>query len=61
MLDDRLTDHDGEIMGDHTHLHEVWEETGRNDVDIDRSRFYKYSGALDKQGRLAVARHWHSE
>lgn len=61
VLDDRLTDHDGHIMGDHTHLHEVWEETGRNEVDIDLSRFYKYVGALDKQGRLSVTPNWHSK
>jgi sulfur-oxidizing protein SoxB len=61
VLDDRLTDDDGHIMGDHTHLHEVWEETGRNEVDIDLSRFYSYVGALDKQGRLSVTPNWHSK
>jgi hypothetical protein len=61
VLDDRLTDQHGHIMGDHTHLHEVWEETGRNDVDIDLSRFYKYTGELDKHGRLSVTPKWHSK
>jgi len=61
VLDDRLTDRHGHIMGDHTHLHEVWEETGRNEVDIDLSRFYKYVGALDEHGRLSVTPNWHSD
>jgi sulfur-oxidizing protein SoxB len=61
VLDDRLTDQHGHIMGDHTHLHEVWEETGRNDVDIDLSRFYQYTGELDKHGRLSVTPNWHSK
>lgn len=60
-LDDRLTDQHGNIMGDHTHLHEVWEETGRNEIDIDRSRFYQYRGAVDKDGRLSVVSNWHSQ
>ena len=48
-------------MGDHTHLHQVWEETGRNEIDIDRSRFYQYRGAVDKDGRLSVMSNWHSQ
>ena len=58
VLDDRLTDQNGHIMGDDTHLHEVWKETGRNEIDIDRSRFYKYQGVLDKNGRLSVMSNW---
>ena len=61
VLDDRLTDQNGHIMGDHTHLHEVWKETGRNEIDIDRSRFYKYQGVLDKNGRLSVMSNWHGK
>jgi len=61
VLDDRLTDQNGHIMGDDTHLHEVWKETGRNEIDIDRSRFYKYQGVLDKNGRLSVMSNWHSK
>jgi sulfur-oxidizing protein SoxB len=61
VLDDRLTDQDGHIMGDHTHLNEVWEETGRNEIDIDRSRFYKYKGTLDNNGRLSVMTNWHDK
>ena len=58
VLDDRLTDQHGQIMGDHTHLAQVWEETGRNEIDIDLSRFYKYQGVLDKNGRLSVMSNW---
>jgi 2',3'-cyclic-nucleotide 2'-phosphodiesterase (5'-nucleotidase family) len=58
VLDDRLTDHNGHIMGDHTHLDEVWEETGRNEFGIDLAKFYKYRGELDKNGRFSVMSHW---
>jgi sulfur-oxidizing protein SoxB len=61
VLDHRLTDQHDQIMGDHTHLNEVWQETGRNEVDIDLSRFYRYRGELDKQGRLSVTSNWHDE
>jgi sulfur-oxidizing protein SoxB len=61
VLDHRLTNQHGHIMGDHTHLEEVWEETGRNEIDIDRSRFYQYRGAIDKEGRLSVVSNWHRQ
>jgi S-sulfosulfanyl-L-cysteine sulfohydrolase len=61
VLDSRLTDQHGHIMGDHTHLNEVWKETGRNEINIDRSRFYKYRGVLDKKGRFSVVSNWHDE
>ena len=51
-LDHRITDHNGEIMADHPHLHETWEITGRNEVNLDTDRVYKYQGSLDKSGRL---------
>jgi len=58
VLDSRLTDHNGHIMGDHTHLNEVWKETGRDVIDIDLSRFYKYRGELDNNGRFSVMSNW---
>jgi sulfur-oxidizing protein SoxB len=61
VLDDRLTDQDGHVMGDHTHLQKVWEETGRNEVDIDLSRFYRYQGTLGKNGRFSVMPNWHND
>jgi len=61
VLDHRLTDQHGNIMGDHIHLDEIWQETGRDKIDIDLSRFYKYKGALDNQGRLSVSSNWHGE
>ena len=61
VLDNRLTNQHGHIMGDHTHLQEVWEKTGRNEIDVDLSRFYKYKGALDNNGRLSVMSNWHSK
>ena len=61
VLDHRLTNQHGHIMGDHTHLEEVWEETGRNEIDFDRSRYYQYRGAVDKDGRLSVVSNWHRQ
>ena len=55
VLDHRITDHHGQILGDHTHLHEVWAETGRNEVDLNSSKIYIYHGSLDKMGRLSVS------
>jgi sulfur-oxidizing protein SoxB len=54
-LDKRITDHHGQILGDHKHLHEVWAETGRNEVDLDNAKAYQYQGKLDETGRLSVA------
>ena len=51
-LDHRITNHDGEIMADHPHLHETWGITGRNEVNLDTAKVYKYQGSLDKLGRL---------
>lgn len=51
-LDHRMTDHHGQIMADHPHLHETWKETGRNEFDLDTSITFKYQGRLDKSGRL---------
>jgi sulfur-oxidizing protein SoxB len=54
VLDHRITDHHGQIMADHTHLHEVWAETGRMEVDLDNAKVYQYGGTLDGAGRLSV-------
>jgi sulfur-oxidizing protein SoxB len=54
VLDHRITDQHGEILGDHGHLHEVWAETGHNEVDLDNAQVYVYRGTLDKAGRLSV-------
>ena len=48
VLDRRITDINGEIMGDHSHLHEVWKETGQSEIDIDNARIYQYSGTLNE-------------
>jgi len=53
-LDHRITDHHGQIMADHTHLHEVWAETGRNEVDLDNATAYQYRGAVNETGRLHI-------
>jgi len=47
-LDHRITDHHGEILADHPHLHESWEMMGRNDFDIDTAKVFKYQGNLNK-------------
>ena len=54
ILDHRITDHHGEILGDHEHLHEVWAKTGRNEVDLNNTKAYVYQGTLNKAGRLSV-------
>jgi sulfur-oxidizing protein SoxB len=54
VLDHRITDHHGQILTDHGHLHEVWAETGRNEVDLENAKVYIYQGTLDKAGRLSV-------
>jgi len=54
VLDYRVTDHHGHIMGDHEHLHEVWEESGRNAVDLDRDRVFQYRGKLDPDNHLVL-------
>ena len=51
-VDRRITDHHGQIMADDAHLHEVWAETGKMEIDLDNARVYQYHGALDKTGRL---------
>jgi len=53
-LDQRLTDHHGHILGDHEHLHAVQEQSGRNDVDLDRDRVFHYHGKLDSENRLVL-------
>jgi len=53
-LDRRITDHHGNIMGDHEHLGEVWAETGRAEVDVDSAKVFKYRGTLNNAGRLQV-------
>jgi 2',3'-cyclic-nucleotide 2'-phosphodiesterase (5'-nucleotidase family) len=54
VLDRRITDHHGQIMGDHEHLHVVREESGRNDVDLDHDRVFQYRGKLDLNNRLVL-------
>jgi len=51
-LDNRITDHHGNIMSDHPHLHKRWEETGRNEFDLDKEKVFIYRGEIDKSGRL---------
>ena len=51
-LDRRITDQQGKIMADHPHLDETWEITGRDLVNIDADKVYKYQGRLDKWGNL---------
>ena len=55
-LDHRITDHNGQIMADHPHLHETWKITGRDEVNLDAAKVYKYQGRLDKSGRLTGAK-----
>lgn len=52
VLDRRMTDHHGHILGDHEHLHEVQEESGRNDVHLEKDRVFQYRGRLDPNNRL---------
>lgn len=52
VLDRRITDHHGQIMDDHPHIHRRHEEAGRNEFDLDREKLFIYKGKLDKTGRL---------
>ena len=54
VLDHRITDHHGQIMADHEHLHEVREDSGRNDVDLDHDRVFQYRGKIDPNHRLVL-------
>lgn len=51
-LDHRITDHHGKIMSDDLHVHKRWEDTGRNEYDLDKDKVFIYKGKIDKSGRL---------
>jgi len=51
-LDYRITDEHGKIMADHHDLNEMWEETGKNQVNLDADKVFKYRGKMDKWGNL---------
>lgn len=51
-LDRRIIDENGQIMADHPHLDETWEITGRDQVNMEVDKVYKYQGRLDKWGKL---------
>lgn len=53
-LDERITDHHGHIMGDHHHLSDMAEQTGRAHVDIEKSETYVYSGHINQHGLLMI-------
>lgn len=53
-LDNRITDKHGDVMGDHTHLHEVEKQSGRSEVDIENTRLYQYRGQIDHNGYLQI-------
>ncbi|MGD8484707.1 MAG: 5'-nucleotidase C-terminal domain-containing protein, partial [Thioalkalispiraceae bacterium] len=57
-LDHRISDHHGNIMADHPHIHKKWEEAGRNEYDLDKEKVFIYRGRIDKSGRLANGK-WH--
>lgn len=54
VLDKRITDQHEHIMSEHDHLHETWDETGQNKVDVENANVYVYHGKLDKAGRFLV-------
>jgi 2',3'-cyclic-nucleotide 2'-phosphodiesterase (5'-nucleotidase family) len=54
VLDHRITDHHGEILGNHDHLNEDWAKSGRNEVDLEDAELYVFSGIIDKAKRLSV-------
>jgi sulfur-oxidizing protein SoxB len=51
-LDNRITDHHGQIMADASDLNEIWEITGRNQVNLDTDKVFTYQGRLDRWGNL---------
>ncbi len=53
VLDKRITDHQGHIMDDHTHHHEINRQSGRSAVDLDAKQ-YQYRGRLDSHGYLQL-------
>lgn len=54
VLDHRLTDHNGHIMGDHSHLDEIWDESGKTEVDLKQTGGYRYRGVIDQNGKFSV-------
>jgi len=54
VLDHRITDQHGAILADHVHLHDVWSETGRLEVDLDNAETYQYRGRLESSGRFSL-------
>jgi len=56
VLDKRLTNQHGHIMSDHEHLHEINEESGRDEFDLETASIYKYHGRLNEAGRIKVSR-----
>ena len=50
--DRRITDHQGQMMTDYPHLHEIWEATGRDEFDLNSTKVFKYQGRFDKSGRV---------
>ncbi|MDH5632235.1 MAG: bifunctional metallophosphatase/5'-nucleotidase [Gammaproteobacteria bacterium] len=56
VLDHRITDHHGTILGDHTDLHNINQQTGRNEVELSNPVNYRYHGRLDRNNRLQLTR-----
>ena len=53
-LDNRITDHHGNILSEQQYLNQLWEETGRSGFDLDKEKVFIYSGKIDNSGRLAI-------
>ena len=51
-LDHRISDHHGNILSEHPHIHKRWEEAGRNEYDLDKDKIFVYKGKIDKSGRF---------
>ena len=53
-IDNRITDHHGRILADHHHLHEVAEQTGRSEIEVEGVGQYQYLGRINEEGYIQL-------
>jgi len=55
-LDMRMTDQHGKIMGDHEHLHIFSEQSGKEKVDVESGKAYRYEGRLLENSFIKITK-----
>jgi 5'-nucleotidase len=53
-LDNRISDHHGQILADHHHLHDVARQTGRSEIEVEGVRQYQYQGRINDEGFIRL-------